>query len=273
MKHIKIIHYYLGIVDGVFTTLIDLYRNLNELNQDVSFEIIIPPWFDIKLKNFKVSLLPSGKVSINLDFMRNNENFGGYDLFECFTEDLNHTSDIIITSIRSLYEISQGVPLSLNSDRFIVLDTLDSTRIKLGQFENLDKYITCNDTYFMSNPSNMGITKYKEIEYYHKLNRVRLNHMQHWNQNSFYYCRKDRYKALIKNDCYAENIGKVIFEYLYLNKKVIYDPDGMFMNDGLFYYLKLFDVDANKKQDLIISKQQICDTLLMYKEDILLNLL
>lgn len=268
---IKIIHYYLGIVDGVFTNLVDLYRNLSNFKSNIEFRIIIPSWFPIQIKDIKFHSLDSG-ITNNLDFMENNKNFGDYDLFNCFTDKLIHSSDIIITSMRTFYEISQGVPLNISGDRFIILDTLDSTRIKLGQFDNLDKFIICNDVYFLSNPSNFGITRFKEIEYYHKLNEIRFNYMP-WIQDSLYYCRKNRKKAFIKENCYAENIAKIIFEHLFMEKVVTYDPNGMFMKDGLSYYLNLFDINENIKQEVNISNAKLFEKLFFHKEDKLLTLL
>jgi hypothetical protein len=123
------------------------------------------------------------------------------------------------------------------------------------------------------NPSNFGSTNFKEIEWYHKFSKKRLDTMQFYS-TSLNYCRKKKKYIKIKEEGYYENIGKRIFEYLYAGLIVNYSPEGMFTRDGLWYYLKLFDVDASKfYKPLIISKYKIKEKLFMNENDRLLEIL
>lgn len=59
------------------------------------------------------------------------------------------------------------------------------------------------------------------------------------------FCRISPIRRGIYEGIYIENIGKLIFEYLYLNRTVDYYPYRKHTDDGLHYYLQLFGIDDN----------------------------
>lgn len=73
------------------------------------------------------------------------------------------------------------------------------------------------------------------------------------------------------NDVYYENIGKLIFEFLYLGRSVYYSSKNKCFDDGLTYYLKLFDIDDNKTQKIEIKKEDIEEKLFFNDNDDILN--
>ena len=77
----------------------------------------------------------------------------------------------------------------------------------------------------------------------------------------------------IKPGLFVENIGKLIFEFNYFNKQVIYMNDNKSINDGLHHYLNLFGIDDNKTQPILISKKEIEDKLFYKQDDLILELL
>ena len=59
------------------------------------------------------------------------------------------------------------------------------------------------------------------------------------------FCRISPIRRGIYEGIYIENIGKLIFEYMYLNRTVDYYPYRKHTDDGLHYYLQLFGIDDN----------------------------
>ena len=49
----------------------------------------------------------------------------------------------------------------------------------------------------------------------------------------------------------------MIFEFSALDKKVYYSNDNKTHNDGLTYYLKLFDIDDNISQEIHINEKRL----------------
>jgi len=72
---------------------------------------------------------------------------------------------------------------------------------------------------------------------------------------------------------FVENIGKLIFEFCYLNKPVYYSPKNKTFNDGLHYYLKLFNIDDNKEQIINLSQEDILDKLVYNEHELIMDIL
>lgn len=85
--------------------------------------------------------------------------------------------------------------------------------------------------------------------------------------SEYHYVRHEK----IGNE-YFENIGKLIFEFIYYNKKVKYFNTNYSKPDGLTYYLKLFNIDDTYSQYLNITKQDVINKLFMKNDDLLLHL-
>ena len=63
----------------------------------------------------------------------------------------------------------------------------------------------------------------------------------------------------------------MIFEFSALDKKVYYSNENKTHNDGLTYYLKLFDIDDNLNQEIHINEKRLFDILGMKDNDVLLK--
>jgi len=103
-----------------------------------------------------------------------------------------------------------------------------------------------------------------------------LNHLNIKNSNLLPHgCKSYQYQRWIQivPKTYLENIGKLIFEFCYLNKPVYYSIKNKTINDGLHYYLKLFNVDDNINQILNITKEEIIEKLVFNDNDKILELL
>ena len=74
------------------------------------------------------------------------------------------------------------------------------------------------------------------------------------------------------NYYYFENIGKQLFEHLYFGKKVNYYADGAYIKDGMYFYLKNFEIDGMKDfENIKISRSMIMNHLFMKSNDELLK--
>lgn len=86
--------------------------------------------------------------------------------------------------------------------------------------------------------------------------------------NRYAYCRH----FMLENGLYIENIGKILFEYLYLGRDVDYYPTNKMIDDGMHYYLKQIEIDDNEariglrvNRDLLIDKLFINENDLIYQ--------
>jgi hypothetical protein len=125
--------------------------------------------------------------------------------------------------------------------------------------------------------------------WYHKFSQERFNHLKQLNVINQTLTEDKReitgnlkFDYLLSNELnynrwreikgdYRENIGKMIFEFSALGKKVVYSPKNKTSNDGLTEYLALFDIDDTKEQEIKITEEQLFDKLGMKQDDVLLN--
>ena len=187
---------------------------------------------------------------------------------------------------------------------------LDSAGFWTAEMEDrLDRYYECLPSnipvHFLCNTFNAKYSRFTDTHiYYHKFSRKRLDFLKshiikkngilkssdsipiegvkyidhkkdienyHSGIHSFaeyHYCRWYQKKGV-----YQENIGKLLFEYRYFDTPVRYYPFNKSFDDGLTYYLKLFEIDDSIEQDLIISASDISSKLFMSDNDLLLKLL
>jgi hypothetical protein len=210
---ILLLHYYKSVVDGVMTSMIDLYNNLKlyRSDLDVDIKIICPelflldenekeksilyPYIDlrrIRYYRYKDSSLEidennlletisedidSEKFSSAIPFMRLNKNFG--DIFlhnKLIYLPAKFEADTIICSGRILFEMLQDdVDLELKCNKMYVIDSLDILRSKLGIYPNLDDAVPTDDCTFLVNPANIRNTKFKQTIHYIKFSKKRLD--------------------------------------------------------------------------------------------------
>ena len=295
-KMITIVHYYKSIVDGVMTSLIDLFFNLRD-HFDVRLIIICPELYSMEYNDFydihpnDTEFFKNGKhiefeefmkdenneVTCSIPFLKYNKNFGDpkllFSIELCDKEqEIEISSRVVICSARLLYEKMMGrlnLKFRFGGGNLFILDSLDLYKSKVNAIPNLDIAIPKNlhRCFYLSNPANF-IKRKNNIEYYHKFSKRRLDTLK---LNDYDYIR-NKEKIMVKGK-YFENIGKGIFEHLYHGHKVNYNADKS-IKDGLYYYLKLFDIDGLKNHyPLEIQKEQIEDKLFMKEDDKIINLL
>jgi hypothetical protein len=302
MKKILILQYYKSIVDGVMTSIIDTYLNLRKY-QRIYFNIICPELYLLEENDYYdqpldqtqvhqyvegtgVETIPLKNEPPNADFLRKvnmittgipflkfNRNFSDYNLYHCVTQDKKKfEADLIICSARLLYEIVMGADIEIKCDKLIVLDSLDTYRSKIGVFPNIDDASPTDNCIYLSNPATFRETKYEQIEWYHKLNKERLVSCKQAGRISEVYNFKRAGKDKTKTESgHFENIGKGLFEHLWFKKDVHYSTDGMYMRDGMWYYLNLFGIDGEKDQPISLSPDDIHKHLFFHDDDPLLK--
>jgi len=241
---IKIIHYHEGRVNGTLTSVIDLYLNMSKYAQ-------------IELK------ISTKDVAQFILLCKNNRYFGCDNILTFITNEKSFEAETVICSTKTLND-----PIDIQCNKMILIDSLDIMRAHYGVVPILQS--VCDDTILLCNPANAEVTDFNYIEYYHKFSPERLSRISTCEQ--FLYMRIAKHDIMVVEGLYFENIGKKIFETLYLNKRVDYYSRDV--RDGLYYYLKLFGVDGAKDQiPLNISPDQIESKLFMHKNDKILELI
>jgi len=252
----KIIGLWSGSISGEFTTVVDLFYNLKKYI-DVDFHLCI---LDKKLMSNCIRHLTKNNNS---------------DLLKYITLNTFFESNCIICSSFIIYN-----KIELKTKNLFILDSFDLRKNNYNIPELKNKNII-----FFSNPANITKTiPYKQIEYYHKFSYERLNNfpifykknlsegnLELFLDDNFYYKRTKKSNLEIFPGEYFENIGKRIFEHLYHKKNVFYNSEGFSKPDGLFYYLKLFGIDANLSCNLKLLEHIIKEKLFMNEDDELLK--
>ena len=234
-------------LDGSMTTTLDLYFNLKEFINNVKLNIItkdIGHMFGLLRSNNLMTL----STSIN--------NRVEYD------------SEVVILPYTMI--LFTEVELKIKTKTLIIIGTLDGFEepFNINRINSNWKY---NDCYYLNNPPI-----HYDIEYYHKLSKYRLDRLTNLTflTEDYDYCRKNK-PHIFRNNVYFENIGKKIFEYCYHDKLVYYNSDGITINDGLYYYLKLFNIDGTRTYltPLLITKNDVIDKMIMNKNDKIFDIL
>ena len=210
-----VLHYYKSTIDGVMTSMIDLFFNLRRALQNewtVKMEIICPElylmdfedfynvpleetqWYEyvedrgleVKPYDHDEDLIKRGfrcaknELTSSVPFLLYNRNFGDFNLLHSIVQDKQKfKDDKIICSARLLYEILMGADVELECEKLIVVDSLDTYKSKIGMFPDFDDLF---DTMFknthviqFSNPATMRESRYDQREYYHKFSYRRLD--------------------------------------------------------------------------------------------------
>jgi hypothetical protein len=214
------------------------------------------------------------QLTSSIPFLKFNRNFGDFNLLFSIKQDKKKfKSNTIVCSGRLIYEILIGADIELECNKLIVLDSLDTWKSKVGIFSDFDDYFSTlkADITQLSNPANFRETKFRQIEYYHKFSYRRLNAMKQSGllKDNYTFKRSGKEKTNIGEGLHFENMGKGIFEHLWFGKEVEYKTDGMFIEDGLYYYMKLFELDAFQNQTIMLNKGEIMDKLFMKNIDYL----
>ena len=204
------------------------------------------------------------ELTTAIPFLRFNRNFGDFNLIHSIVQDKSvFNARTVVCSARLIYEILMGADIEIECEKLIVLDSLDTYKSKVGIFPDFDDlYSTMFNNSFvvqLCNPATFRNTNYKQLEYYHIFSHRRLEALKKSGyfegKEIFEFSRRNKEKTMIVEPSHFENMGKGIFEHLWNGIPVDYKTDGMFCKDGLWYYLNLVGVDADKDQ--IITKKQV----------------
>jgi hypothetical protein len=162
------------------------------------------------------------------------------------------------------------------------------------------KTLPCNNIKFLCNPymktlieSQLGNVDVEE--YFQKLSRRRLNHLEEkykkhsgiltsehygkvsWNSKALFHAHgfseyhfKRRFEYG-KGD-FRDNFPRLVFEFLWLGRKVFYSSEGKKIDDGFTSYLNLFNVDDKVSRFLDISRDEIEEKLFMKENDLMVKI-
>lgn len=73
---------------------------------------------------------------------------------------------------------------------------------------------------------------------------------------------------------FVENIGKLLFEYMYLGRQPDYYPLNKQLDDGLHFYLQMLDIDDNVENlNINVPKSKLLGTVFFDENDALFDLL
>jgi len=249
MKKIDIIFYdyNYGFIEGATTSIYDIFFNLSQFIE-VKLNIIIT------------------EVSNRREILLNN-NLSC--LFKSFTTQTNYDSDVVILLYSLFKEGNEIYPskITINTDKLIIIGTLDCYEFPFDK-NIIPDHWNCKEVIFLNNPPRESTPPY-----YHQLSKYRVQRLSKLSLKKELHYKRSNKPHILKGDCYFENIGKLIFEHCYHNLPVFYNADDMKIKDGLYYYLKLFNIDGLKSQQIQIDKEEIEEKLFMSDDDYILELL
>ena len=255
-------------MSGEFTSILDTYSNLRSFRDNVDIVILAKrnPSV-IQLRKY----LPS-EIPINFK-----------------VNDLNY--DSVICSAFYFQELAVGninFPL-FSCNNLIILDSSSfvmSELNKISILNEIEKY-RCKNKYILGNKFNQKYFSSDYYHYYHKFDFSRVEKYRKICKNQIFekryfsdpleYNGYNYYRQIkVKFDppaIYYENIGKLIFEFQYLERPVFYSPKNKKWDDGLTDYLSLFNINDNIEQELRIQKEEIINKLSFKEDDLILEII
>lgn len=270
-------------------------------------QIELSKYFDVRtsLKFFKLLHTKEYKKLINIKDAVDKYCLINYSVFNDFIED-----DIIITSYYALKNIQLN---TFKCKHLIILDSLDVyddiSNSNIDLLNDLD-CLKCN-VYLFFNTFNINTFKKYNInfnniivkEYFSKIskdrvlklgekivhNKILVRDEKLYDSNKeLYFLYNNRYSFLNTLEFkgfsfsrmkhmekyFVENIGKLFFEYLYLDREVNYFANNKIIDDGMHYYLKKINVDSNINHiNIKINKSILEEHIFFNKNDELIQFL
>lgn len=284
MSDVDIVIYY-PYIDGTTTSLIDTYLNLSR-------------YLDVKCYVLFDST-PAG-VKRNVEYVRTLRASVPVDKFKYEYVDLRKLREWQASHHSKNLIISFGILRFLNSIDFNYdnLIFLDAGRMRHDYAFNNSRLIRYTEALpnvcFAGNKANRRLFDESTVweVWYHKFSRERMDFLRSRevvnglvdergrghgdiftvNQLSMNELIFRRWQTF-DNKSYAENIGKMIFEFAALGKRVHYLSEHKTQDDGLTEYLSLFGIDDNVSQDVVIGYDELLDKLGFKDDDSLLRLI
>lgn len=281
--------YYLYELNGAYTSFEDLFYNLRKYT---NWEIRLIVFFDDKLvvKRFK-------------RYFGNESNIVYLPLkYGKMHYDLHGNACVISSEVIDLVQ-TKTIEIDFNKVFLFYPAFIYKKEISQNEFNNMISYINDNDIITICNEFNAQFVKDSFI-WYMKFSEERINRLKQISTNEngiltseeyfkrkknkldikpFSYKRYDyfRYSKKSKDNPYTEfgadyyeNIGKMMFEFLLLEKEASYSCKNKKINDGLTEFLFQFGIDDNFDFDLnLLSKSKLQEVLFMKHNDEILKLL
>jgi hypothetical protein len=286
IKKNAIVIYY-PFLDGTSTSLIDSFYNLKNYVNNIYCYIL----FDSS-KNM---------VKQNIEYIKTLNHSVPIKLLNPIYVDIHSLNEFIKHNKFNNLIMSFGVFRFIDSIPFQYekLILLDAGRIIYDFYNQNSKFINyvkgLPNTIMLGNKMNQAFFDWENyFIYYHKFSKERFNHLKklHVIEGSVSSCKRtkngnmllnnmmlnelhyNRWRSVTDdNSVFSENIGKMIFEFSALGKKVYYSPLNKTHDDGLTEYLRLFNIDDSFEQQINITEQQLFDKLGFHKNDLLLSAL
>ena len=255
-------------MNGAVTSLLDTYFNIKNYINDIEFNIVCNPRSTknfIKYKNEYPNINFKNITTHNFDTLILSADFIGqeYNIFKKF----KYNKLIILDSFKIYIDYCKNNNATANR-----IKELSNCYILGNKFN--ESFFKENDNYYI---------------YYHKFSKERLDFLEkiyskeynilirNEEETDFFMHKFSSYKYERFHTCdnitFLENIGKLIFEYRYLNKPVYYSSKKKTIDDGLTEYLSLFGIDDNNSQDILITKNDIRNKLFMKDNDLMLEII
>lgn len=276
---------YYPFLDGTSTSLIDSFYNLRNYIGDIDCYIC----FDSSYKNVKQ----------NVEYIKTLNQSIPMDLLNPIYIDINKLSDFAKGHEFNNLIISFGIFRFLNKLPFQYnqMIILDSGRIIYDFYNQNKKFInyvkSLPNTIVLGNKMNQKFFDWdRYFVYYHKFSAERFSWLKKLENKDVIVDSAMRQKTgnmpfekmlarelhyyrwrNVTNDSsvFSENIGKMIFEFSALEKKVFYSPLNKTHDDGLTEYLALFGINDNIEQEIKITEEQLFNKLGFKHTDLLLK--
>ncbi len=288
-------------ITGCLISLVDLHYNLLEYNVDHDLVLYFTNY------NIGMKYCDFIRKSISDSAVLNNAQIKHIQSHNTVNSDIIIATTECLTSLCNIDGTYSDFSFKFDCDLMIFLDTLGLWIASIyNKLSELQEYIQNINTLLLCSPFNFQFNIFSDVkEYYHKFSNQRINYLKNKymkpRYQSMYTAHK--YKSLKDNQIqttdeaefiphnyagyiyhrwferkgmFAENIGKMIYEFVLLDKPVQYKAINKTMNDGLHYYLKYLDVDDSFDQylsNISYFKRNIEDRLFMKRDDLLLKLL
>jgi len=262
--------------NGTYTNFLDTFNNLKSFtNYDINFYLI---YEDRKvIKRYK-------------KYLNNKYNFF---YIPNTLKKYSFENDVCIFDKNILYDIyNDNIKISSKNSILLfpsfLVDNEDNKMTILRKVLKENNIITFCNIYNSAFIDNFIIWRMKLSK--ERMNNIKSNFLSNDNSkltslnynesknknidiNPFSYNIYEYERRQIYYNKYYENIGKLIFEFLYFKKQVFYSSNNKQFDDGLTENLNMFNINDRFSQILKISKNDIEKKLFMKKSDKLLHYL
>jgi hypothetical protein len=281
--NVDIVFYYPQ-MNGITTSLFDMYFNLKKYGCNIKCYIFVD------CADMKNNMKYINTINKSIPIAGMNYEFCNIGKLNEWIN--NHKSENLIVSFAIMKYLST---FDFRYDNLIMLDSGLMFYDYIMNNNKKNKYVqNIPNIKILGNPCNEKFYTNNYYVYYHKFSLERLNYLDSLDKKNGVFDELERnaedtdeikFNSMLKNtlkyqrwrnvvdSIYSENIGKLIFEFVYMNKKVYYSSENKSQDDGLTEYLRLFDFDDNVTQEIKFTKQDVINKLCFHKDDLVLKLL